>query len=646
MLWRSGDRHFDAKEARFADELCDRFEKAWEEALSKKQPTPEIEDYLKECSKTLRPALFSELLALELDISRKAGRDVKWGDYRQRFPDHADELARLSDVEDPALAPTENFGESSTVSIDLENLPDTVDEFPANSETSPSSEAEKCPPLERIGRYKILDVLGEGSFGCVYLAEDEKLRRKVAIKVPHPQNGSSSPNESSAWLAQFEAEASKVAGLEYEGIVPVYDIGRMDDGRPFIVSRYIAGKDLAYRLENGHLDSRETAEIVEQVARALHKAHVCELIHRDIKPHNILLDEEDRPFVADFGLALSTKDRRKHRGHVAGSPAYMSPEQVRGEMHHIDGRADIWSLGVMLYEMLAGERPFSGSNATELFEAIQEDHVRPLRQINDSIPVELERITLKCLAKNPIDRYPTAKDLAQDLRRWRGVGFSSRTKILSASAAALVMAVPAWFFFFPNPTPSAVPEPLEGTLSIKKFVQTEGSEEPLVFTDSDSPSLFRVEGGEMIRFGAKLNRPAHLYLLWIDSEGQVLPLHPWVLKWDDPPITDELQSEVISPSHSTGWDFGGPPGVETLVLLGRDEPLPADFDLQKVLPEFSIIELPPALRRRGPQSTIPRDIPTVDDSERRGRLEEKLKPYFPLVEIKSFINLGDPSSED
>jgi serine/threonine protein kinase/formylglycine-generating enzyme required for sulfatase activity len=355
------------------EEACERFEAEW-----KAGRRPRLADYLGNATDSLFPHLLQELVLLDVHYRQQIGETLCLEDYRNYYSTSAPPwlTALLASTDQP----------------------------------------------QHIGRYRIEKILGEGGFGRVYLAHDDQLERPVAIKVPRPER-LSGPGDAEAYLA----EARVVASLDHANIVPVHDVGTTGNGSCYVVSKFIEGSDLAARLRETRLTPTRAAELVATVAEALHYAHRKGLVHRDIKPGNILLDAGGKPYIADFGLALKEASYGQGPG-FAGTPAYMSPEQARGEGHRVDGRSDIFSLGAVFYQALTGRRPFQGQAQSELLDAILRDEARPPRQVDDNIPKELERICLKALSKRATERYTTAQDMAGDLRHY--LAYSSRQQLL------------------------------------------------------------------------------------------------------------------------------------------------------------------------------------------------------------------------
>ncbi len=267
-----------------------------------------------------------------------------------------------------------------------------------------------------LGRYEMLRVVGRGTFGEVWQAYDPVLQKHVAVKAPLPGRPGRPPPP-----ATFLQEARKAASIRHPAIVQVYDVGEGEGGW-YIVSEFIEGESLRTRIEAGRPPFDRSARVIAAVAGALHAAHLAGLIHRDVKPANVLLDRAGNAFLTDFGLAVREDEQPAERSKVSGTLAYMSPEQVRGDTHLMDGRADIYALGAVLYELLTGRTPFRAEDVEGYREQILRREPRPPRSIDDTIPEELERLCLKCLAKEVRDRYPTAQDLANDLGAWLAAG--------------------------------------------------------------------------------------------------------------------------------------------------------------------------------------------------------------------------------
>jgi tetratricopeptide (TPR) repeat protein len=388
--------------ARHIDRVCTRYEAAW-----KAGQRPRAEEYLPAGPEAQPAALVQELLRLEAEYRRRRGEGPTAEEYQRRFP--ALDRAWL---EQAVAAPAT-----------------TESALPLPS-TEPAAGTRGTSPLvgRSLGRFRLLELVGAGASGEVWRTHDTKLDRVVALKVPH-----AGLLATPATLERFRREARAAASLRHPGIVAVHEVAVLD-GLPVIVAEFVDGVPLKALLEARRLTFREAAALLADVAEALDHAHARGLVHRDVKPSNILLECDPseanrgsaakwrgvgRARVTDFGLALreGAELTLTLEGQVLGTPAYMSPEQAAGQGHRVDRRSDVYSLGVVLYELLCGEPPFRGTHDMILHQVLHEEP-QPPRRLNDKIPGDLETVCLKALAKEPGRRYATAGALAEDLRRW------------------------------------------------------------------------------------------------------------------------------------------------------------------------------------------------------------------------------------
>jgi len=455
-------------------------------------------------------------------------------------------------------------------------------------------------------RFKKVSHLGSGGFANVYKVWDTVLEVHRAMKIARTDGHAISRANSN----MFVAEARKLIQVEHSGIVKVVDVQANDGGTPFIVSEFVPGGSLEAELKKGPLPVERATQIMEQVAEAIAYAHRKGIIHRDLKPANILFNDEGHPVVVDFGLAMGDEDFARGPG-LCGTWMYMSPEQVRGEADVVDGRSDVYSLGVVLYEMLAGKPPWRSRELHPLKEEILRREAPPLRQHNPAIPEEVERIVSKAMSKSPAARYSTAADFARELRESLDKPPVPPTRfwVVVASVAALIVMILALvgfgaYWFWPSEPASEGPPSGHG-IPIPPVVENElGALDPdleVLYQSPNEEGTWHVlanedlplRNGDKVQFHVKLSKPAYVYIFWGEPGKPPQELFPHEPPGPGEPKAGSDRSSIELAPQTEVWspkDYGGDEakwwnvtdaGQPQLALVGiRTTPL-ADEELAR-----------------------------------------------------------------
>ncbi len=348
-----------------------------------------------------------DLLDAEICCAENCGKMPETEDYLRRFPAYADEIRVMFEIQAWEHASSQTVFPSDTSKAD-----ESVGGATAETDFD---DRLQIPRQRSTSDYQLGDVLGRGASGIVCKARDLKLDRVVAIKRLRTGDAATERDR-----LRFQTEAQAAARLSHPNIVKILDFGDLD-GEPFLAMEYIGGRSLKERFADGPLPVSEAVCLGQQIAEALHYAHLHRVLHRDIKPGNILIDMDGRPLISDFGLAkrLGETAGLTSTGDVLGTPGYMSPEQALGERGQVTVRSDVYGLGGLLYAMVTGRPPITGGDIADTLRRVILDDPTPPRQWNSAVDRDLETIILKCLDKSPSKRYGTAAELAEELARHR-----------------------------------------------------------------------------------------------------------------------------------------------------------------------------------------------------------------------------------
>jgi len=494
-------------------------------------------------------------------------------------------------------------------------------------------------PWPHVGRYRLQGELGHGGMGTVYLAEDPQLGRQVAVKVPR---FGLPPEAEAVARRRFLSEAHLAAAVSHPNVCPIYDIGEDQDG-PYVVLAYIDGGSLAGRLRDERRwdDLRQAVALAAQVADGLAAIHARGIIHRDLKPGNILLDGKGLALLTDFGLARG-QDAAQHltvEGTVVGTPAYMAPEQLTADLGAVDRRCDLYSLGVVLYQLLTGRLPFEGPEPHRLlYQIVHAAPPLPSARRPDLGPA-LEALVSKAMARRPGDRFQNAGELAEALRAWLQQTKTQGDTPLAHPHRALTPAADAptgsmnplrgppprrmrWLLLlgmgllFSAVSMLLVGRKLNGRIDVMVWPE---KHENLARVPISEPGILPLHPGDEVDYVFTLTWPAFAYVIAIDSQGKPTPLYPWKDgKWDRPPQKEKAsiiasamgQAGGLQNMWQPGWlsetiikskenavlelrlplnDGNRWPtrreavGMETVLLLARETPLEQVVDLKDEL---------------------------------------------------------------
>lgn len=503
------------------DELCLRFEDEIRDGTA-----PTIEAYLQRADSRIRERLIRELLLLEWEY---ADCEPDIDSLCRRFPDY---------------------------------------EFTIRASLGSGKQTASLLQLgTQIGRYVIHDVLGSGSFGTVYKAWDEPLQRWVAIKSPRR-----SPGNPPERAERFVQEAASLAQLKHRNVLAIYDVLHDDRLGVLLVLEYVTTHPIDLSGELNGIISR-----LIDVADAMDYVHRQGIVHRDLKPDNILIDADDRTVVVDFGLASFRRLQKDAGGNRVGTPRYMSPELVSGHSHWTDGRTDIWSLGIILYEAICGRSPFDVDDrgADKIAEAILSEPVRPPRQLRPECPKQLEEICLRCLRISPEDRYATAGDLARQLRHF--LHGPQRQRLLRRTVSLVCcggVAVLLWCIFsLPwNPT---TPSHSRQAVTTALFVHRDGQ-------GMELPEAQPIHDDDRIAIQVEAGYPIHMWVVWIGVEGD---MHPWYPNLKNPTTSTTNAHEPMSILRlPPNWKLSKEPsGTATVLILGADPKAKIKLDIPNAL---------------------------------------------------------------